>query len=70
MSVFTEAELQYLTGGRQLGRIATVGADGTPHVVPVGWIYNAARDTIDVGGRELEHRRSSATSRAQGGPRS
>ena len=55
MSVFTEAELQYLTGGRQLGRIATVGADGTPHVVPVGWIYNAARDTIDVGGHELEH---------------
>ena len=54
MSVFTEAELQYLTGGRQLGRIATVGADGTPHVVPVGWIYNAARDTIDVGGQELE----------------
>ena len=51
MSVFTEAELQYLTGGRQLGRIATVGADGTPHVVPVGWIYNAARDTIDVGGQ-------------------
>jgi len=54
MSVFTEAELRYLSGGRQLGRIATVGADGTPHVVPVGWIYNAARDTIDVGGRELE----------------
>ena len=23
-------------------------------MVPVGWIYNAARDTIDVGGRELE----------------
>jgi pyridoxamine 5'-phosphate oxidase family protein len=54
MSVFTERELQYLTGGRLLGRIATVGADGTPHVVPVGWIYNAARDTIDVGGHELE----------------
>jgi pyridoxamine 5'-phosphate oxidase family protein len=54
MSVFTEAELQYLAGGRQLGRIATVGADGTPHVVPVGWIYNAARDTIEIGGRELE----------------
>ena len=54
MSVFTEAELRYLTGGRQLGRIATVGADGTPHVVPVGWIYNAASDTIDVGGHELE----------------
>jgi pyridoxamine 5'-phosphate oxidase family protein len=54
VSVFTEAELQYLTGGRQLGRIATVGRDGMPHVVPVGWIYNAATDTIDVGGRELE----------------
>jgi pyridoxamine 5'-phosphate oxidase family protein len=53
MSVFTAAELGYLTGGRQLGRIATVGADGTPHVVPVGWIYNAARDTIDVTGHEL-----------------
>ncbi len=53
MSVFTEAELGYLTGGRQLGRIATVGADGTPHVVPVGWIYNAASDTIDVSGYEL-----------------
>jgi pyridoxamine 5'-phosphate oxidase family protein len=53
-SVFSDAELRYLSGGQQLGRIATVGADGTPHVVPVGWIYNAARDTIDVGGRELE----------------
>lgn len=54
MSVFTEAELEYLSGGSLLGRIATVGADGTPHVVPVGWIYNAARDTIDIGGYELE----------------
>jgi pyridoxamine 5'-phosphate oxidase family protein len=54
MGVFTEAELRYLTGGRQLGRIATVGADGTPHVVPVGWIYNAATETIDVSGHELE----------------
>jgi pyridoxamine 5'-phosphate oxidase family protein len=54
MSVFTDAELRYLAGGQQLGRIATVSADGTPHVVPVGWIYNAARDTIDIGGHELE----------------
>jgi len=51
--VFTDSELRYLTGGRQLGRIATVGADGTPHVVPVGWIYNAASDTIDIGGHDL-----------------
>jgi pyridoxamine 5'-phosphate oxidase family protein len=54
VSVFTEAERRYLAGGLQLGRIATVGADGTPHVVPVAWIYNAARETIDVGGHELE----------------
>ena len=53
VSVFTEAELEYLAGGRQLGRIATVGADGTPHVVPVAWIYNAAREAIDIGGSEL-----------------
>ena len=54
MSVFTEAELGYLTGGNKLGRLATVGSDGTPHVVPVGWIYNAARDAIDIGGHALE----------------
>jgi pyridoxamine 5'-phosphate oxidase family protein len=54
MSVFTAAELAYLAGGRQLGRLATVGADGTPHVVPVAWIYNAARDAIEIGGSELE----------------
>ena len=54
MSVFTEVELRYLAGGKQLGRIATVGADGTPHVVPVAWIYNAVRDAIDIGGHELE----------------
>jgi pyridoxamine 5'-phosphate oxidase family protein len=54
--VFTDAEFRYLTGGRQLGRIATVDADGPPHVVPVGWIYTAARDAIDIGGHghELE----------------
>jgi pyridoxamine 5'-phosphate oxidase family protein len=53
-SVFSESERRYLAGGRQLGRIATVGVDGTPHVVPVAYIYNAARDTLDVGGAELE----------------
>jgi pyridoxamine 5'-phosphate oxidase family protein len=54
VSVFREHELGYMIGGRQLGRLATVGADGTPHVVPVSYIYNAVRDTIDVGGHELE----------------
>jgi pyridoxamine 5'-phosphate oxidase family protein len=54
MSVFTQAEIQYLAGGRQLGRIATGGADGTPHVVPVALMKNAVRETIDIGGHDLE----------------
>jgi pyridoxamine 5'-phosphate oxidase family protein len=54
MSVFTDPELAYLTSDRRLARIATVGEDGTPHVVPVGWAYNGEHDTIDVGGRQLE----------------
>ena len=61
MSVFRDAELRYLTGGHQLGRIATIGADGTPHVVPVAWIYNAARDTIDLAVTSSSERRSFAT---------
>jgi pyridoxamine 5'-phosphate oxidase family protein len=53
MSAFSEAERRYLEGERRLGRIATVGRDGTPHVVPVGmWRYNPDLDTIDVGGRD------------------
>jgi pyridoxamine 5'-phosphate oxidase family protein len=54
MSAFTEAELTYLTEDRRLGRLATVGRDGTPHVVPVGFSYNPDHDSIDVFGRNLE----------------
>lgn len=53
MSVFTELELDYLTAERRLGRMATVGADGMPHVVPVGFRYAPEHDTIEVGGIEL-----------------
>ena len=53
-SVFSQAELAYLHSQQLLGRIATVGADGTPHVAPVGWVHNAALDTIDVAGHGLE----------------
>jgi pyridoxamine 5'-phosphate oxidase family protein len=54
-SVFNEAELAYLQGERRLARIATVGRDGTPHVVPVGMrSYNPEHDTIDVTGRDFE----------------
>jgi pyridoxamine 5'-phosphate oxidase family protein len=52
MSVFSDQELDYLAG-RRLGRLATVDADGLPHVVPLGWSYNPALDTIDVGGRDF-----------------
>jgi pyridoxamine 5'-phosphate oxidase family protein len=54
MSAFTSAELEYMTGERRLARLATVGKDGTPHVVPVGmWTYNPEFDSIDVGGRDF-----------------
>jgi pyridoxamine 5'-phosphate oxidase family protein len=49
VSALTEAEIAYLRSQR-LGRLATVSADGRPHVVPVGFRYNAELDTIDIGG--------------------
>lgn len=52
MSAFGEHERAFLETGRRLGRMATVGRDGTPHVVPVGWSYNPKTDTLDVGGRD------------------
>ena len=53
MSAFTEEELRYLTGERRLARLATVGKDGTPHVAPVGWTYNAELGAIDIGGHDM-----------------
>jgi len=52
VSVFSEKELNYLASQR-LGRLATIDADGLPHAVPLGWSYNPALDTIDVGGRDF-----------------
>jgi pyridoxamine 5'-phosphate oxidase family protein len=53
MSVFTPTEIEYLTS-QTLGRIATVGPDGQPHVTPVTYFYNASEDTLDVGGLFFE----------------
>ena len=39
MSVFTPEEINYLESQR-LARIATVGRNRQPHVVPVGFRYN------------------------------
>lgn len=52
MSAFTEAEIAYM-GSQRLGRLATVNAAGEPHVVPVGFRYNPATDTIDIGGHGI-----------------
>jgi pyridoxamine 5'-phosphate oxidase family protein len=52
MSVFTDSELDYLAEQR-LGRIATVGPDGQPHVVPTSFRYNPEHDAIDVGGLRM-----------------
>lgn len=50
MSAFTEQEIAYLRE-RRLGRLATVGADGMPHLTAIGfYAYNPALDTIDIGG--------------------
>lgn len=49
MTELSSAQIEYLAGQR-LGRIATAGADGKPHVVPTSFRYNEALGTIDVGG--------------------
>ena len=52
MSKFTPAEIEYLQSQR-LGRLATINEKGDPHVVPVGFRYNAELDTIDIGGHNI-----------------
>jgi PPOX class F420-dependent enzyme/OxyR family protein len=49
LSVFTPAEIHYLSGQR-LCRLATIGRSGEPHVVPVRFRYNADLDVIELGG--------------------
>lgn len=56
MSAFTPAEIAYLQSQR-LGRIATAGANGQPHVVPVAFRYNSVLDTIDIGGHGFAGRK-------------
>jgi len=56
VSAFTQQEIEYL-GSQRLGRLATVGSDGQPHVVPVGFRYNPDQDTIDIGGHDFTKRK-------------
>jgi pyridoxamine 5'-phosphate oxidase family protein len=52
MSAFTQAEVEYMASQR-LGRVATVGRDGQPHVVPTSFRYNPDFEAIDVGGLRM-----------------
>jgi pyridoxamine 5'-phosphate oxidase family protein len=56
VSVFRDAEIEYL-GSQRLGRLATVGLDGMPHVVPVAFRYNPEADAIDIGGHDFAKRK-------------
>jgi pyridoxamine 5'-phosphate oxidase family protein len=49
-----------------MGRLATIGRDGQPHVIPVTYVFNTAEDAIDIGGidfasgkkwRDVQHNR-------------
>jgi pyridoxamine 5'-phosphate oxidase family protein len=48
MSVFTEAEVEYLTA-QPIGRFATADAAGRPHVMPVGVFYDPEGQAIVIG---------------------
>jgi pyridoxamine 5'-phosphate oxidase family protein len=52
MSPFTEKETEYLRGQR-LGRVATAGSGGAPHIVPVGFRLDAQGEAIEIGGHGL-----------------
>jgi pyridoxamine 5'-phosphate oxidase family protein len=53
--VFTEPELEFLRSQR-IGRLATVGQSGWPHVVPVMYALDAAeRFEFDVDGVKLRN---------------
>ncbi|MFD0403630.1 PPOX class F420-dependent oxidoreductase [Kitasatospora sp. NPDC059811] len=49
---FTANEAAYLAS-QSLARLATVDGRGQPHVVPLGFHYNAGLGTIDVTGRGM-----------------
>jgi len=52
MVQLTRPQIEYLSSQR-LGRIATTGADGKPHVVPTSFRHNPDLGTIDIGGHHV-----------------
>jgi len=53
MALFTELEIAYLRE-QPLGRLATVRRDGVVQNNPVGFAYNEALETIDIGGHNMD----------------
>jgi pyridoxamine 5'-phosphate oxidase family protein len=47
------AEVIAYLQSQRLGRLATVDGDGAPQNNPVGFRYNAALGTVDIGGRNM-----------------
>jgi pyridoxamine 5'-phosphate oxidase family protein len=65
--MFTEKEIEYLTGQR-LGRLATVTAGGRAHVVPTGFRLDDDRTAIALGGHDLASRRPLYLRNIEGNP--
>ncbi|USQ76435.1 pyridoxamine 5'-phosphate oxidase family protein [Ornithinimicrobium cryptoxanthini] len=66
-SQLSEAERRFLLDPpRSLARIATVDADGMPHVVPGGWSYDPATQELVLGGRDVPRTVRAAHVRATG----
>ena len=52
MSGLNQKEVEYL-GEQRLGRLATVGASGRPHVVPVGFRVDPEPGVVDIRGHYM-----------------
>lgn len=61
----THREREYLAS-QILGRLATLGPDGTLQNSPVGFRYNTDTDTIDIGGRNMGATKKFRNVRANG----
>jgi PPOX class F420-dependent enzyme/OxyR family protein len=56
VDALTDTDIAYLES-QFLGRLATAGTDGKPHVVPVGVFYNREHGTVDIGGYRFGERK-------------
>ncbi|HEY7484948.1 MAG TPA: PPOX class F420-dependent oxidoreductase [Streptosporangiaceae bacterium] len=52
MSIFTDAEVEYVRS-QPLGRLATIDAQGRPHVMPVGVFYDPEAEAVVIGGHGM-----------------